>query len=449
MSPLDDELRAAFSARAGLLEPSPDPLAGIERRARSIQRRRVAASVAGTALAVSVLAVAVPAVLTGPTQDRDDVVTATQPPTLTPPAPPTSVADRPGNALDWPSRPLTAEDDTALREWATTQRSTATPRGEVLHRAATPLGDEVVAYQLWLPGERAHTVVAQSGEGGPVVLRSSEAVPGQTTVDAVVAGGETPYVLVVGQPGTTQVQYAADGDSFADVPTADRAALFARTGPDGPAPDRIRLLGPDGQPTRPASIWAGPAEGEPGAAREGGPANRLDWPTRGDADPALVREAEAAFARELGRTGQAVRSEVLFGGRDDDGRAYVLLQAWTQGDDAYTLGYTTGPGREPRLALRGKTEPDAPVLAVLVPAGPGQTTDTLVLVPRPGTAQLQYGESPAQLRVVDRPAALGGVALVDRRPGASDDVVRTLDAEGQTAFDGRVVNLLCTLRGCD
>ncbi|MCW2587053.1 MAG: hypothetical protein JWN55_2569, partial [Frankiales bacterium] len=46
MSPLDDQLRAAMHARADVLAPSPDPLAGIEARARGIKRRRAAASVA-------------------------------------------------------------------------------------------------------------------------------------------------------------------------------------------------------------------------------------------------------------------------------------------------------------------------------------------------------------------------------------------------------------------
>ncbi|MDP9435273.1 MAG: hypothetical protein M3P93_08815, partial [Actinomycetota bacterium] len=52
MPPIDDELRAALAGRAAMLAPPADPMAGIERRARSIRRRRTGASVAGTALAV-------------------------------------------------------------------------------------------------------------------------------------------------------------------------------------------------------------------------------------------------------------------------------------------------------------------------------------------------------------------------------------------------------------
>ncbi len=53
MSPIDDELRAALHGRAKALAPAPDPLAGIEARARRIQRNRVGAAVAGSALAVA------------------------------------------------------------------------------------------------------------------------------------------------------------------------------------------------------------------------------------------------------------------------------------------------------------------------------------------------------------------------------------------------------------
>src|SRR5687767_2819068 len=70
MSPLDDQLRAALQGRAGQLAPSPDPLAGIEARARGIRRRRVATSVAGAALAVAAVALAVPTFVDGASPSR-------------------------------------------------------------------------------------------------------------------------------------------------------------------------------------------------------------------------------------------------------------------------------------------------------------------------------------------------------------------------------------------
>ena len=101
-------------------------------------------------------------------------------------------------------------------------------------------------------------------------------------------------------------------------------------------------------------------------------------------------------------------------------------------------------------ASSAKTEPDAPVLALLVPAAKGQSTDTLVVVPRPGTGQVLDGEAASEYR----PGGEGqdgrdGVVLIDRAPGTKGDVLRLLDGDGQTTFDGPVGNLLCRLDGCD
>jgi hypothetical protein len=107
MSPIDDELRAALHRRARVLDPSPDPLAGIERRARRMRRNRIGAAVAGSALAVTAVAGVVPLLQgTSPVPDRPPVATAA--PTLEP----TPGADpgagrrlvRPGPATPWAPR---------------------------------------------------------------------------------------------------------------------------------------------------------------------------------------------------------------------------------------------------------------------------------------------------------------------------------------------------------
>ena len=76
MSPIDDELRTALQRRATGVAPSPDPLAGIERRAGRMRRNRVAASVAGTVLAVAAVATAVPLLSGAPAPDAPPVATA-------------------------------------------------------------------------------------------------------------------------------------------------------------------------------------------------------------------------------------------------------------------------------------------------------------------------------------------------------------------------------------
>src|SRR6476646_7400706 len=78
MTPIDDELRNLLHARTDVLAPSPDPLGGIERRAKRMRRNRVAASVAGAALAVSAVALAIP--LLGSNDDGGTTQFASQAP---------------------------------------------------------------------------------------------------------------------------------------------------------------------------------------------------------------------------------------------------------------------------------------------------------------------------------------------------------------------------------
>ena len=75
MSRIDDELRELLRDRAEHVVPPANPMSGIERRARAIGRRRKAATVAGSALSVLVIAVVVPATvhrIQGGRQDRGD-----------------------------------------------------------------------------------------------------------------------------------------------------------------------------------------------------------------------------------------------------------------------------------------------------------------------------------------------------------------------------------------
>src|SRR4051812_38777928 len=123
MTPIDDELRHVLHARADVLAPSPDPLGGIERRAKRMRRNRVAASVAGAALAVSAVAIAIP--LLGSNDDGSTTQFASQAPSPQPSA--TSQAALPPSALD-PQHPWAYRGDPGLlrngnletfqRDWA-------------------------------------------------------------------------------------------------------------------------------------------------------------------------------------------------------------------------------------------------------------------------------------------------------------------------------------------
>ena len=108
MSPVDDELRAALRARATVVTPSPDPLAGIERRAARMRRNRVAASVAASALAVAAIATAFPLLAGSVGQGPDVPRLASTAPSPAPSPSPSPVATTPAYALDpsspWPYR---------------------------------------------------------------------------------------------------------------------------------------------------------------------------------------------------------------------------------------------------------------------------------------------------------------------------------------------------------
>lgn len=447
MSPIDDELRAALTARAGQLHPSPDPLAGIERRARRILRHRVAASVAATALAVSGIALAVPALAPGTTSDRVPPSVATQP------APVPSPSYRPANALDW-RRDLPLDDDRLDRDvssaWAGDHGVAADQvQGELLLSTLLPQCCATVAvYQLWVDQEPAFSVVVQRAEDAPlVVVRDTESTPDVPYVDGVVSVVD-PYVVVAVAPTVTSLEYAGDGESYEPVPLSDGGGLVLRTLDEGPAPDRLRISDRQAE-TFDADVYGGPTDGDPGTS-DFEPDNLLDWPTRGTVPNGLLPEAERAFATSLGKSGATVRSTVLFGGDDDAGNAYLLMQAWLEGDDAYTFGYVTGPGRAPEPVLAPKTDPDQRALALLVAAAPGQTRDTLVVVPRPGTGQVLYGETGPGYRPVGQGQDyLDGVVLIGRQPGAEGDRLQLLDGDGgEPFFEGAVSSLLCGLKGC-
>lgn len=80
MTPLDDELRRTLDGRASRVPPPSDPLAGIESRARGIQRRRQAVAGGGAAAAVLLLAIAVPLAIRG--DDKRPQPPALQGPTV-------------------------------------------------------------------------------------------------------------------------------------------------------------------------------------------------------------------------------------------------------------------------------------------------------------------------------------------------------------------------------
>lgn len=272
MSPLDTELREALHRRAGDVTSVTDPTPGIERRARTIRRRRTATAVVGAAVAVAAVAFAVPAITDAVRDDSQAKFTTSVSPT------PQQTAlnyPAPVNALAWPARGEagTADGHAFLNKVLAdfTHRHGMPVTGVSLWFGRLPTGSTVGVSQVWAgDGSDAWTVVAQQLTDGTLfVVREeptwfSDQKPGEPVsatkedvarikqISAVVQGEAYPYVVVVGAPTTGQILYAADGVTFNPVDTRDGVAVFERTGPTTSAPDLIEVLDGNGNLDAPA-----------------------------------------------------------------------------------------------------------------------------------------------------------------------------------------------------
>ena len=262
MSPIDDELRAALRGRASVLTPAPDPLAGIERRAKRIRRNRVAASVAGSALAVAAIALAVPT-LTPSAAPRPVLPAASTPPAS--PEPTVAPDALSPYALDpadpWPYRGdptvrVPADLDAYTIEWAgrrgvLTDDVRLTPLfGQVYEPSGAP---ELVYLATLTSSGESWWGVAQAAADGPVLLVDRWLAPGTISLSAALPGDEVARLLVTTSPQAEQIEYGAD-DATEFVPMAAPAPGVGIIALEGdPATDRLRVLVQD------AEIFRGPA----------------------------------------------------------------------------------------------------------------------------------------------------------------------------------------------
>jgi hypothetical protein len=453
MSPIDDELRAVLHGRAVVLVPSPDPLAGIERRARRMRRNRAAAAVAGSALAVAAIALAVPTLLPEAAPRLQTPAASTAPSPVPSPATAPAAYDR---DAPWAYRGGPALDPqdlaTFTREWATTMGVGAdevvfTPLYGEVHEPSARFRFVYVAYV-----EATETMeygLAMSSEAGPQFL-SRNALDRDTAalVVPVPGDGEFLSLLVVAAPGTKALQYAPDGTSFRAMTVKAPGVGIDAVDGDG-ALDRVRVLGADGR-----EVFTGPVpefsdRGE--ASVSGRPQNLLDWGVRGAQDDALVERAVAGFAAAKRVAPQQLEHQVLFVGGNDPGQAYVVLQGWVQGQRAQVFGWVETPGREAEGQLRPYTEADTVAVAVLLTGVPGRTTGELVVVVRPGPSRLAYGaKSNDDLSVVEPAPGLDGVYLIDREPRNElvDHLLLDDPSSSRQLYSGPVSSLLCGEKSC-
>jgi len=425
MSPLDDELRRALSQKASLLEPAPDPLAGIEARARGIRRRRAMTSVAGAALAVAAIAVAVPILSDGrPTGAPDQFVS----PSVSPAADPTTWQYR-GN--DIPAGTL----DTYRREFEIRHpgRSFVPLFGQVYEPSATQelvfTSGEADEYGSWRVG------VVRSSEAGPDFVYDEGRSP-FPALAFLLPGDETARLLVVAAPDSTDLTASEDARSKPFTPLTSLAPGVA-TGPV--SADRATV-------TVRLQLADGTSSDVKASDNLRQPENLLTWPSRGDASAGpSIDDLKAAFAGGHGWEEEYVEYRPLFTGSTGSGVRFTVGQAWFKGrSGATTVSYATGTTQGAVLRQYYYSPEAHGAVVALVENLPGTSTDLLVVVPQPGTGQVSYSpEATGSFRPVTGQDHLDGVALIDRVPGVKDDRLELLDGDGdldKPLYRGRVAS---------
>lgn len=456
MSPIDDELRTALHRRATGVTPAADPLAGIERRAGRLRRNRLAASLAGSVLAVAAVATAVPLLTAQSRPDAPPVALApTDPPSASPgtAAPTASYALRP--SAPWPYRgtPLaelgTGTLDTIAREYATKRgvaagSITLTPLWGQVHE---PSGQAELVFLAVVDGE-ARWGLAQASESGPE-LRVDEPLPEPPlALAAALPGDEVARLVVVAAPTAGTLQYGPDlvGEDATLTALAPGVGTIALEGDPAEATYRVLdaagtvllraevpdVAGPDGEA-------AGPTAPEPGGHLTA-PSNAVDWPLRGEVPVDQERFALARAADMLGVTEGSLGARMLFGA-EHGGRFYGVAQVWSGGDARFFSW---------RSAL---DDPEALAASLHLPTAPGPAAcavtydDVLVVVPEPLTGQVFYAPD-AQSEPEPVPdQGTEAAVLIERPDGTSGDHLLILDGDGdpeRPLYRGTVDELLAT-----
>ena len=272
MSPLDDELRTMLASRADSFHAAPDPLRGIEAKARRIRWGRLTTGVTASALAVTAVVGVVPWLATG--RSPTTLLVGAPDASAAPSSSPKNVVG-PDNLLgDWPQRGDHAagpDEAQVLRRFAAAFPSaTGAPHYRFLVAGQLPSGLRYTAGQAWFTGSDVAYTVGFSGldgDPGSTDLFVGKATPRQPAVLAFApccGGGPHRYqtIFVIPRPGTSQVLYAqSDNAPFTRVDERDHLVDGVLWMPRPGAPygaDRLELLGSEG--TLHAPTFLGPID---------------------------------------------------------------------------------------------------------------------------------------------------------------------------------------------
>ena len=450
MSPIDDELRTALQRRATGVAPSADPLAGIERRAGRMRRTRMAASLAGSVLAVAAVATVMP-VLTG-APDAPPVAVTRPTATPAPTATTSSYALDPRAPWAYRGTPLeqlgTGTVETVTREYAAKlgvpeDVVTLTPLwGQVDEPSART--ELVFLATVGGVGGAARWGLARSSEAGPEFVEDQPLPEPAVALAAALPGDEVARLVVVAAPTVGELQYGPDDASEFVAMTALAPGVGVTPLEGDPLTATYRVVDPAGAEllrTRVPQVAAPDGGADPDGPVAGDapspPTNVVDWPLRGSVPDELAEQATTAFAQEVGVLRDRVGTRLLYGG-ERDGTAYVLLQGWYGSDArayAYARALDTGSSAS---ALMSATAPGPAAFVSLLDG-------VLLVVPEPSAGQVLYAPDADSEPVAVPDQGTEAAVLVDRAAEVVGDRLLVLDGDGdpeRPVLRGSVVDLL-------
>lgn len=430
MSPIDDELRSMFTSRADVLTPAADPLAGIERRATRMRRNRIAASVAGTALAVSAIAVAVPAVL-------PDSSTGSRTPTYADSAQPSAEASpepglAPSSPVDWATRGAATPDALAFTRAAYARAVGASDVDLHLVWGGSPDGGPQVLLATATASGTTEVVVAYYAEDGEKRLVSHEPLAASSRqLNRVVSPGDEPYVVAVGEPGTTGISYAVDGGSAQPEQVTDGVATFLR--PARAAHDTLRYAFADGSSLEvPVSAPARQSPAPRASSGTGNAALVLDpahpWAYRGD--PSATGNGNlTTFKRDWavrrGVPESGVTFTALYGEHYEPANSTVIAYLARSGNGPWFWGV----GESTEGGTHFHLDKELPAGTVALPGVlRGDEVARLLVITAPGAGQALYYPDGTTSRAMSSIAE--GVWITPLDGDQDKDRVVVLDGDG-------------------
>ena len=429
MTPIDDELRAVLHGRAQSLTPAPDPLAGIERRAKRIQRNRIGAAVAGSALAVAAIAAVVPALrgATSTTGPRPPMVASAEP-TLVPA--PVSYALDPTAPWEFRGEPVDeGTRATIQREYATRVRGVEVLVTPLFAQVYEPSAQLEVVFLAEVDGAYRWGV-ARSSEGGPDFPWDQPLAPQAVSLAAALPGDEAARLLVVAAPGSLASFYGYD-DASEFVEMAELAPGVSTRALEGdPATDSYRVDLPDAQVVLPAPDLpeAPPRQGEGPGTEVGGAAYGFDaddpWAYRGPTEPQaadLAAEDERLFVAIDPSRNDGTWSQRPLYAADSDAGVSLLVLLHTKSGEEPVVTTTWRRGDQEAEQTEQRVEPDQQVVQSIVPTDLDDGSVLLVALasPRAGGIVLDQPDG-------NRPDGIGfpGVGLWVLEKGAREGLIR-------------------------